>query len=200
MQSRRQTDQSRSTGRPCFRLRAPSLASRFRRDEAGATAVELGLIALPFFSILLAILQIGFRFFVAETLDTAVAAGGRQILTGQVQGSSAISTPTQFRDQVLCNPTNRLLPAFMDCSRLVVDVRKLSSFSDAAIASSAADLLSGATTPVFDPGIKGSIIVARAAYSIPAIAPGLTGGGATTIGGSQVYPLLGVFVFRNEPF
>ena len=173
---------------------------RLRRDESGATAVEMALIAAPFFAILFAIVQIGFRFFVAEALDTAVAEGARRIMTGQVQGNAAIATPAQFRDQVLCNPTDRLLPTFMDCTKLVVDVRRLSTFADAAFSDSAADLLRGATSPTYDPGAKGTIIVARAAYGISAIAPALTGGGAHTIDGEQKYALLGVFVFRNEPF
>jgi hypothetical protein len=87
----------------------------------------------------------------------------------------------------------------MDCNKLVVDVRRLSSFGDAPIASSGADLLNGAAT-TYDPGVKGSIIVARAAYGLTAIAPQLTGGGAHLIGGEQKYALLGVYVFRNEPY
>mgnify|MGYP001344802319 FL=1 len=174
--------------------------ARLRRDDSGATAVEMALIAAPFFAILFAIVQIGFRFFVAEALDTAVAEASRRIMTGQVQGNAAITTPAQFRDQVLCNATNRILPSFMDCNKVVVDVRRLSTFADAAFADSAADLLRGVTTPTYDPGAKGTIIVARAAYGIPAIAPSLTGGGSYLIDGEQKHALLGVFVFRNEPF
>ena len=180
--------------------RVRAMFGRLRRDDSGATAVEMALIAAPFFAILFAIVQIGFRFFVAEALDTAVAEAARRIMTGQVQGNAAIASPSQFRDQVLCNPTDRILPSFMDCDKLVVDVRRLSTFSDAAFSDTAVDLLNGVTAPTYDPGTKGTIIVARAAYGIPAVAPGLTGGGAYTIDGEQKYALLGVFVFRNEPF
>ena len=179
---------------------APRAEQRFSGDESGATAVEMALVATPFFAILFAIVQIGFRFFAAEALDTAVADAARQIMTGQVQGNVAIASPSQFRDQILCNPAKRLLPSFMDCSKLVVDVRTLASFNAASFTDTAADLLTGKTEPVYQPGDKGSIVVARAAYGIPAIAPGLTGGGAHLIDGEEKYALLGVFVFRNEPF
>ncbi|QLP96304.1 MAG: pilus assembly protein [Rhodoblastus sp.] len=159
----------------------------------------MALVAAPFFAILFAIIQLGYRFFVAEALDTAVAEASRAIMTGQVQSNGAITTAEQFRDQVLCNTTNRLLPDFMDCSKLVVDVRQLSAFGDASFSTSATDLLTGAAT-TYSPGAKGSIIVARAAYPLPAVAPSLTGGGASMIGGELQYALLGVFVFRNEPF
>lgn len=176
-----------------------SFMRRLRRDESGTTAVEMALIATPFFALLFAIIQLGYRFLAAEALDTAVAEASRSIMTGQVQTGGTITTATQFRDQVLCNPTNRLLPFFMDCSKLVVDVRRISSFGAAPIASSGADLLMGSTT-TYDPGVKGSIVVARAAYGLTAVAPQLTGGGAYLINGEQQYALLGVYVFRNEPF
>ncbi len=172
---------------------------RFRRNESGATAVEMALVATPFFAILFAIIQLGYRFFAAEALDTAVAEASRAIMTGQVQSNVAITTADQFRDQVLCNTTKRLLPEFMDCSKLVVDVRQLSSFGDASFSTSGADLLTGSPT-TYSPGARGAIVVARAAYPLSAVAPQLTGGGATMIGGELQYALLGVFVFRNEPF
>lgn len=177
----------------------PSLLRRLRRDDSGATAVEMGLVALPFFAILFGIIQLGYRFFAAEALDTAVAEAGRSIMTGAAQKNAAITNATQFRDQVLCSATRRLLPSFMDCSKVVVDVRKLGSFNDAAFSTSSYDLLTGSTT-TYDPGTCSSTVVLRVAYPLQAVAPALTGGGAYTIEGRDVYALLGVFVFKNEPF
>ena len=181
------------------RVRRRGLLARWRRDDSGATAVELGMIALPFFGILFGIIQLGYRFFAAEALDTAVAESARSIMTGVAQSNSGITSASQFRDTVMCNDTRRLVPSFMDCSKLVVDVRRLASFNDAAFTTTAVDLLNGAAT-TYDPGTCNSTVVVRAAYGLPAVVPGLTGGGAYSIGGSEVYALLGVFVFKNEPF
>src|SRR4051812_47106857 len=52
---------SNACGRPIPGLTQPILC-RFRKNQSGATAVELGLIALPFFALLFAILETALGF------------------------------------------------------------------------------------------------------------------------------------------
>ena len=46
----------------------------FARDREGSSAVEFGLVALPFMAILLAILETGLVFFASQVIETAVEA------------------------------------------------------------------------------------------------------------------------------
>ena len=53
------------------------LAYRFIRDKRGATAVEFGLVAIPFFTMFAAIIQISFQVWAAQNLDYAVQKASR---------------------------------------------------------------------------------------------------------------------------
>ena len=55
---------------------------RFRRDHSGATAVEFGLLALPFIAVMFAVLETALAFFAGATLETATANAARLIRTG----------------------------------------------------------------------------------------------------------------------
>src|SRR5690606_2566182 len=55
------------------------------RDERGVTAVEFGLLALPFFTIIAAILQTSLVFLADQVLESAVHDAARAIRTGQAQ-------------------------------------------------------------------------------------------------------------------
>lgn len=62
---------------PC-RLRPPIRPIALLRDRSGATAVEFGLVAVPFLVVVLGILELALIFLVSGTLDTATAAVARQ--------------------------------------------------------------------------------------------------------------------------
>jgi hypothetical protein len=183
-----------------WRRKAGYLFKRWRRDESGVAAVEFGLIAVPFFALVLGIIALGFRFFVAQGLEAGLAEGARRVMTGQVQANAEIASVTDFRDKILCKPGARLVPDFIDCSQLVIDIRTITSFgAGGGYGVRPSDfLLSGGGT--FNIGAAGQIVVARAAYPLPAIASALTGGGTVEIGGKEYYALMAAAVFRNEPF
>jgi Flp pilus assembly pilin Flp len=94
-----------------------AMLSRLRRDETGATAVEFGLVALPFLMMLFGIIAVGLYFFTTFTLENAVEQASRQIRTGQAQQAGLNSD--QFRSAV-CNN----LPGNMPCdSSIQVNVQ-----------------------------------------------------------------------------
>lgn len=176
---------------------------RFRSDRQGATAVEFGLIAVPFLGLLFAIFETAFVFFATEGLEAAVADAARTIMTGQVQ-STSITSSTQFRDQMICNPTlprKRLLPSFIDCSQILVDIRQATAFSGTDMSRN----FYSNPTMSYSPGGGGCIVVVRAAYPMPVYFPILTVTGLSTAGqvsynGSMRHMLVGTAAFRNEPF
>ena len=60
------------------RLLRPRTPIALLRDRSGATAVEFGLVAVPFLVVVLGILELALIFLVSGTLDTATAAAARE--------------------------------------------------------------------------------------------------------------------------
>jgi hypothetical protein len=141
--------------------------------------------------------------FTSESLEAAVGDASRSIMTGQVQ-SGSMTTVTAFRDQMLCSPTpprQRILPSYVDCNRLIIDVQQAASFAG----SDRSRTFYTNSTTNFNPGGAGCVVVVRVAYPLPILFPIITGTGVNTAGqiaqgGSQVYMLLSTSLFRNEPF
>jgi Flp pilus assembly protein TadG len=65
-----------------------SLLSRFTADRTGAAAIEFALVALPFFFLLVAIVQSALVLFAAEGLQTMTSLGTRKLMTGELKGKS----------------------------------------------------------------------------------------------------------------
>lgn len=101
---------------------------RLARDETGVTAIEFGLLAVPFFAIVGAILQTSVVFLASQVLESAVHDASRAIRTGQAQGSGM--TLQQFRDDVC----SRLYGLFPDCAGLHVRVNVVTNFQSATVA------------------------------------------------------------------
>lgn len=93
----------------------------FARDEDGVTAVEFGLLALPFFAIIAAIFETAIVFLAGQILDTAVQDSARLIRTGQAQ--SQAFGPTEFRGAICSG-----LVGMFDCSKLRVSVTTVTGF------------------------------------------------------------------------
>jgi Flp pilus assembly protein TadG len=55
---------------------------RFGRAREGVTALEFALVAVPFLTIMFAILETGYVFFLAILIEGATADASRQIRTG----------------------------------------------------------------------------------------------------------------------
>jgi Flp pilus assembly protein TadG len=98
------------------RLAVRNLTGRFSRlqrrvvkDESGVTAIEFGMVGLPFFMMMFGIMGVGLHFFAVFSLENAVEQASRPIRTGQAQ--QAGMTKQQFKDRV-CS----FAPAFMDCT------------------------------------------------------------------------------------
>lgn len=106
--SRTETVQS---GGPCRRF-----AARMRRDENGQTALEFGLVALPFLMLVFGIIGSGLFFFTAFSLEHAVEQASRQIRTGayKAANSQAGMSTLDFKNLV-CS----YAPAYVDCNSKV---------------------------------------------------------------------------------
>lgn len=85
---------------------------KFKSNTSGATAIEFGMVALPFLALLFAILEVSLLFFGSLALDNALEQSARLVRTGQAQtGSmSAAEFKKNVCDQIvsLFNCTNKL--------------------------------------------------------------------------------------------
>lgn len=191
-----------------FSRRLRRLLKRFRKDSKGVTAVEFAMIAVPFLSLLFVIFESALVFFTQQGLEAATADAARVILTGQtlsgttVNGTALTSSDT-FRTQVMCKLKS--LPSFIDCNKLIIDVRNQSGFAGTNLDSS---FYTGAT--VFQTGGANCVVVMRVVYPMPVYLSFLTSNGLVATGvnrtgqvnysGGWKHMLLATQVFRNEPF
>ncbi|MET3926898.1 TadE/TadG family type IV pilus assembly protein [Devosia sp. 2618] len=168
----------------------------FVRDERGVTAIEFGILALPFFSILGAIFETSMVFLSGQILESAVQDASRAIRTGQAQAASM--NLNDFRSQVC----NRLYGLFSDCSGLHVEVQVLGKFNAASISPPVdwtCKTNCGWSRPdSFTPGLTSSIMLVQVYYKWPTVMPTIGMSLADLPEGKR---LLGAAaVFKNEPF
>ncbi|MCC7266816.1 MAG: pilus assembly protein [Caulobacteraceae bacterium] len=178
----------------------PGIWRRFRRAESGSTAVEFGLVALPFFLLVWAIIELGMVFFVDVTLDNAVGRMARQIRTGEFQSEGG--TAETFK-AAICS---RMLWLQAGCaSALKVDVRTFELFEDVKDAPPTTTDPAGGADPEFNeanscfqPGGPTNIVLVRAFYEWTLYTP-LLNSSLVNLGNNKRL-LTSVTVFRNEPY
>jgi Flp pilus assembly protein TadG len=189
---------------------AASAINRFRRDIRGVTAVEFGLVGLPFLALLLYIMEIAFVFLVNGNLDATVRNASRAILTGAAQ-AAGVASAAQFRTNYICPATGAtLLGSFIDCTKLIIDVRVVTAFTASNLSN---DFYKTASTNLFCPGPPQAITVVRVAYPMPSFLPllvisGAGQGGVNTSGLVNDVPgnagwkhlLVATSIFQTEPY
>ena len=165
----------------------------FGKNDSGATAVEFALIALPFFTVVFGIIEVGLSHFVNRMVDNAVINASREIRTGQAHDGGYDAAT--FKTRICGN-----LPDFL-CSldRLVVDVDKVDAF---ALAKSAGESLYDEDGNLkeesnYEDAGAGEIGVVNVIYRWPMITSLLSLNLADH--GSERY-LTSTLVFRNEPW
>lgn len=168
-------------------------ARRMRRDESGAAAVEFALIAVPFFLILFAIIEVSLVFFANQILDNAVSDAARMIRTGQAQ--KAGFSETDFKNQVCSG-----LAGLFDCTggNLYVDVKTYTKFADVGVTSPIDDKGEIVNNFGYDDGGPETIVVASVYYEWPLISGYIQTGFGNLASKNRL--LASVATFRNEPF
>ena len=164
----------------------------FGKDERGVTAIEFGLLALPFFAIIGAILETSFVFLASQVLDSAVNDSARLIRTGQAQANNY--TAASFRSAI-CSE----LYGLFDCSAVKIRVSTVANFSSATLGN-VVDTTNGNWTMVeqYDDGAGLSIILVEAYYKWPVFMDFFNFNLASLPDNTRL--LSAVRVFRNEPF
>lgn len=163
-----------------------SIANKFIRDEAGATAVEFAIICLPFFLLIFCIIEVALGFFAGAALDASVKNVSRDIRTGraQVEGLGQAEMKRRICEQLL---------DLFDCSKsLRLDVSTVSNMA------AAANQVKDDAHTAFSLGNAGDYVVVRAAlpwnFGSAFLSP------ATREPASVGHFLSSATLFRNEPF
>jgi len=169
------------------------MASRFFHNEDGGAAIEFGVVALPFFAMLFAIIQTALVFFGGQILETANADAARLIRTGQAQNQS-------FDAATYKNNVCSRIKGLMNCAGVSIDVKSYQNFSSPNFATPLdADGNLATNTFGFNPGAPGDIVVVRAMYEFPLYVSMWGGLKMANMAGNKRL-LIATAAFRNEPF
>ncbi len=182
----------KGTGSGLLRKRhRPPVSRSFQNDEEGSVAVEMGLIALPFFAFLFALVETALIFFASVAMEGAMEGAARMVRTGVAHQDGM--NAEQFRTEI-CSRS----PLFFDCDQsLVVDVRTFDEFGDVEFT----DPIDGdgnlSNNFQFNIGGAGEVVLVRAFYVWDVMTP-IGIGLENMSGGNRL--LASSAVFRNEPF
>lgn len=162
---------------------------RFARKEDGATAIEFGIVAVPFFALLFAILETVFVLYAGQTLENAVSDSSRLIMTGQAQTKGM--GPGAFKEAVCAR-----IYGLFDCENGVhIDVKSYPSFAAVDLTDPLDANGNFQNNQTYQPGVAGDIVVVRLFYQWPVHVSLLL----KNMSGNRRL-LVATAAFRNEPF
>jgi len=180
------------TSRDCGLRRFVRHAHTFLRRRDGVSALEFSLIAIPFFMLVLGILDVALVFWAGFELENATAATARLVRTGQAQHASWSST--QLTAQLCAK-----VVILANCTTaLRLNVQTFATF--AAITAPTPLTPNGAVSnnTAYTLGSAGSIVLVTAYYEWTLTNPLTKATFANLSNGN--YLLQASAAFRNEPY
>lgn len=165
------------------------------RNQRGVTAIEFGLLAFPFFTIVAGILQTSVIFLASQVLESAVQDAARNIRTGIYNTSTSIET---FR-QAVCD---RLYSLYPDCAGLHVIVNEVTNFQSATvlppIGEECEEQCEWAVPENWQPGGSRSVVLVQVHYRYPVYLKAGPLGMSNLPDGNRL--ISSTTVFQNEPY
>ncbi len=182
----------KGTGSGLWRRRSLRQVSQsFGDDEKGSVAVEMGLIALPFFAFLFALIETTLIFFASVAMEGAMEDAARMVRTGVAHEDGM--TAEQFKIEI-CSRS----PLFFNCDQsLTVDVRTFDEFGTVDFTDPLDENGNLANNFQYNIGGAGEVVLVRAFYVWDVMTP--VGIGLENMAGGNRL-LAASAVFRNEPF
>ncbi len=165
----------------------------WRKNRDGSVAVEFGLTAIPFFLLVVGLLETSLLYAAATTLEGGTVAASRLIRTGQAQASG--DPQTVFED-LLCEHVNALIP----CEELVYEaiVPPGGTFGDAEGLPPQFDGDGNLIPGGFDAGGVSDVVVIRTSYRYRFITPFVAPMFSNNFDNSTT--LMSTVTIRNEPY
>lgn len=193
------------------------LLRKFLRGNAGTTAIEFAMIAVPFFGLIGGIFETGMVYFRTAQLQSVTETASRILLT---HNATAGQTNQQFINSNICTWKSNggvvkpgTLSTMFDCDKVMIQVTRSSGAwstfdtqgSDI-YANNGANYNSGAVLTI--PG-NNEVAIVRVVYPMPVLA-GILGGsaiggfkksssGVVSYNSNLVHMLVGMAAFRVEP-
>jgi len=172
--------------------RVRRLCTRWRGDARGVTAIEFGMLVVPFMTVFFGILETTLFMFSQNSMQSAVETAQRVIMTGQHRDYAPAQAAGEFKKVVCAN-----MIAMFDCQSIVkVDVRVGPPQSPDAYMGPNGGF--DDTRFRFDPGGKDSIITVTAMAAYPLFLPSLLPQMANLPNGARL--MQASYAFKNEPF
>jgi Flp pilus assembly protein TadG len=176
-----------------LRTRLRSFIRRFVRHDGATTVVEFAILALPFFTLIFGVIELGLVFLVSTTLENAIMASGRTIRTGELQGSGG--TAATFKSAICAN----MSWLGTNCAaNLNVDVRTYTSFNAVTTPNPVVNGAFQQNQMTFTPGSASDIVVVRAYYAWTINTPLLNAALINMSGNRRL--ITATVAFRNEPY
>ena len=175
-------------------IRSRRWLRRLRDDRRGAVIVEFAICSAAFMALLLACAQTVLIFFAQQGLQTAAEGAARYILTGQ-------ATRTGMNRADFLTYTCSKLPPFLDCAKVMIDVRKASSFAgvDASAPTITYNIAGNPSNNwQYDAGGSGDIMILRVMYAWQVQLGPLNLDFSNAGAGKRL--LIGTMVFKSEPY
>ena len=119
----------------------PSLLAKWKRNQNGSTAIEMGFVALPFLMFLFGVIGYGIHFYTQTLVDHAIEQASRVLQTGQAQKAGL--SMADFKEEICLAGTS-----LIDCSRLRVHISSgdtWGAISPATCLNSSKQLVAGAS-------------------------------------------------------
>ena len=170
--------------------RSRNVLSFFRR-QGGVAFLEFAIIAIPFFLLILGIIEVGLVSWAGYELENATATAARLVRTNQAQ--SAAYDVSKLQSQ-LCK--NVVLLA--NCtSKVQLNVQTFSTFAGVTVPGALNQKGGLRNDFTYSPGGSGAIVLVTAFYEWPLTTPLASAALANLADGN--YLLQSTAVFRNEP-
>ena len=167
------------------------LLRNFLRQRRGVAAIEFAVIAIPFFLLIMGIVEVGLIFWAGYELENATSAAARLVRTRQAQIGGY--TVDQLRAQLCQN-----VVILSDCNTKVkLSVQTFPTFAGITVSSAVDQNGTLQTSFPYSLGGPGAIVLLTAFYEWPLTTP-LTSAALGNLGDGN-YLLQISMAFRNEP-
>lgn len=163
----------------------------WRKNTSGAVALEFALVSIPFFLVVIGIIELAMMFSAASVLEGGTHAAARVVRTGQVQGAA---DPLATFQAGLCNNVGGLI----DCDRITHEVMMVADGNFAGAGAPQYDTDGNMVSRGFDPGGVSDVVVVRTAYVYTFATPLI--GLLVSSRDDNAILLMSTVTIRNEPY
>lgn len=177
-----------------FPPRPVTIARRLTADSRGAAIIEFAICGGAFIALTLATLVTALAMFAQQYVQSLAEEMARDVMTGKTQ--MAGTTAAQFKTQACAK-----LPPFLSCGKLMIDLRRASSFATANTGAPVIvyDSSGKPTNPwAYDNIAPGEIVVLKVMYLWPVSSGPL--GFSLANAGANTRLLVGTQVLKSEAY